>query len=361
MKVKYQRLITISVVGTISSFLLYFGLGLVGISYVDNALFDVRGSTVKDLETIDYLIEKGQRDYPILQNRKYYTFPYNNETLMGYLYECENPKGVIISAHGVNSLADSTAAEYQQYFLSQGWDVFSFDEVGCGRSSGEGMEGLFASRYCVGSAIEKVKTIQETKDLPICLIGHSWGAYGVLTASGDYSGDIKAVASFSGYDTPEKAMVELAYNYVSPSLMVTKPAMDFGLKFFHGNKAYYSSARVVQKNQNINYVIVQGELDKVVTKKSCVYSELEKKNLDNVTLAKLPNMGHMTPWKSDESEKYLNDFVYPRMNEIKKQYGDDIPSDVLASFLETINKEKTSEPNYDLLDQINNIFLDSVI
>ncbi len=358
---KKERIITVISVAICSLVISYFEFGLIGAAYVDHTLINVRGSTIEKLDRIDHRAEKTQRDYPILQERKVVTFPYSKETLTGYLYECDNPHGVIISAHGANSLADATTAQYQQYYLSLGWDVFSFDQVGCGRSTGKGMESLYASRYCVGAAINKVKSMEETKNLPICLMGHSWGAFGVLSASGDYPNDVKAVASFAGFDTAQKVMVELAYTYASPALKVTEGSINFGYSCFHGNGFYYSSSKVVKKNTNINYVIVQGDKDDVVTLKASAYKPLYGLKLNHVDLVLLKDQGHYSPWKSYESEQYMKKVVEPKVKELKKKYNGDIPESEIDNLVSSIDFEKTSILNYELLDHINEIFLKSII
>ena len=293
-----------------------------------------------------------------MKEREEYTFNCGKETLQGYLYEVENPHGIVISAHGINNLADGNTAQYQNYFIEQGWDVFSFDMTGCGRSSGK-MKTLFESRKCVQNAVNFVKNNAKLKDLDVCLVGHSWGGYGVLAAS--YDVDVKAVCSFAGYDKASEMMYGFAEMNVSKALIVTKPALNFSLSLLQGEKAFFSASSVIKKRPNTNYVLVHGDKDNTVPLKHySAYSYVQNKEYDNLTKFLLKDIRHNGPWKTLAAQTYCDEVIIPKLNTLHGQYKNGIPEDVYTSFLSEIDKEKASELNYELLDSINSVFLNSI-
>ena len=303
---------------------------------------------------------KSQRDFPLLQNREIHTFKCHKETLTGYLYEVENPHGLIITAHGINTLADSNHALYQNYFVEQGWDVFAFDEVGCGRSTGKGMVSLAESRYCVDSAISYVRSVDKIKDLPICLFGHSWGSYGVVTASGE-NDDIKAVTAFSGYDAPNEIMFSFAMNYASPLLGFTKPILDMSLYTMFGNQAFYTASGVIKRNNDTKYLIIHGDLDDVIPLKGySIYTHVVNKNYPNVDTILLEGFKHTKPWTTQASFDYLDEVVFPGYYSLEREYEGNIPEEVLNSYIDSIDFDLANQLDLTLMNRINTLFLDSV-
>ncbi len=357
---KKKKITLIISLSLVSTFITYFGGGLIATAVVNENLINVRGSTIETLKEDDfYRIQYIREDYDSLKEREEVPFKCNNNTLMGYLYTVENPKGVIITAHGVNALADGTHAQFHDYMVRNNWDVFSFDMTGCGRSSGRGMKTLFESRYCVINAVKTVQNHEKTKDLPICLLGHSWGAYGVVTASKEFP-EIKAVASFSGFNQPAEIMYGFAEYYASPAVIVTKPSLDLALYTLFGDPAFYVASSVVRSNKGTNYIVVHGDRDEVVPLKTySLYDNVANRGLANVTSLLIEDTGHVGPWKTNESNHYIDDVLMAHMDDLHKQYPDGIPEDVYNEYIDSIDKEKSSAINTDLFDQIFTIFENS--
>ena len=342
--------------------LLYFGGSVIATSIICNYLF---GSREPDIETVlkdpqrYYQILKTRDDYSLLSSREEPTFKHGKYNLQGYLYECSNPKGLIISCHGVSSFADSDHAEYQNYFLNQGWDIFSFDMPGCGRSEGDKMYGLYESRFAVESAIRYVKTNDKIKNLPLCLIGHSWGAYGAVTSS-EIDEKIHAIAAISGYNAPNEMMVGAARIKYWDGLIIGKPGLDFALSILDGNKAFFKASSEIKKHEDISYYIIHGEKDDIVPFKGySQYSKVVNINLNNVKTLSLSNYKHSGIWRSEAANTYY-EIKKNELDALYKQYNKNIPDDVYSDFIASVDKDKSSELNLTLLDDINNLFTQSI-
>ncbi len=353
---KHKKIIMNVSHAMISALVTYFISGVVAVSIVNSLVVDVRGSTLDSLSSEECKTQYIRKDYASMSEREEIPFKCHNETLMGYLYQASNPHGVIICAHGVGSLADSNNAQYENYFINQGWDVFAIDMTACGQSTGKGMKTLHESKFCVKYAIETVSKHQMTKGLPIYLIGHSWGGYGVI--AGSDKTDVKAVVSFAAYDTPAGMMYSFAEARAGAIVSLSKPGFDFALTAFYGNESYVAASDVIKRNRDIKYYVVQGDVDNtVILKNYSVYDHVYDKEFKNTKSVLLEGIGHSSPWKSKEAHDYYASYIEPGLEDLHKQYGKTIPEDKLGAFVATIDKEKSSELNLSLMNDINSYFL----
>lgn len=337
------------------SIITYFGLGLIGTVIASECYIDIRNSNPSLINDDFFSVQKCRPDYESLKNREEIKFPCGKETLTGYLYESATPKGVIVVAHGVKNNADLNSAQIQDYYVNRNYDVFAVDMTGCGLSTGKGIRTLYESRNCVAHAVKTVKNNSKTKDLPIFVIGHSWGAYGAVTATDDIDG-IKAVASFSGYNTPSEMVYAFAEVNVSKALILTKPALNFGLSMTWGQKTFYPAEKTIKRHKEIPYIIIHGEEDKTVPFKTySIYDNVVNDHYENVTTISLPGIHHGAPWKTVEAETYTGE-CEKALKALRKQYKNKLPNDVREQFLASVDKEKASALNTDLLNQIDEIF-----
>ena len=352
---KNRKRVVIALSVVASAIVTYFGFGLAGVGVASNFITNGRYGDLSLLEEDFYRVQKCRRDYPSLEEREEISFACGKETLMGYLYESPSPKGVVIVAHGVANLADANGAQVQNYYVNHNYDVFAIDMTGCGRSSGSGMKTLYESKYCVANAVKTVKKHNKTKDLPVFLIGHSWGGYGVVTATDEVEG-VSAVVAFSGFNTPSEMMYAFAETNTSKAVIVTKPAMEFGVSCIWGQRSFYSAETSIKKHKDIPYVIIHGDKDGTVPlNRISIYDNVVRDNYSNVTTVKLENMTHGTPWKTVEAMEYTAK-CESELKALRKQYNGKLPDEVREEYIANVDKEKASEVNADLLNQIDEIF-----
>ena len=356
MELSKNKRILIGVAITLASAVVtYFTGGLIATHIIINKKVNVRGSSASSINEEGYKLQYSRKDFPSLTHREEITFKCEGDTLQGYYYPVENSKGLVMTAHGVNSMADASMSLVQNYFVNKGWSVFSFDMVGCGRSGGKGMKTLHESRPCINAALKAYKEkISNNKDEKICLVGHSWGAYGALTASG-----FDAVAAFSGYNQPSEMMYCFAEMMMSPAVALTKPGLDFALAVSYGPSEFKKASDSVKKNKDTKYMIIHGNIDEVVPlEKYSAYANIDENKCKNATKVLLRGIKHSSPWKTLAAQKYLEGLEY-ELTKLQEKYGKKLPDDVAAEFLATVDKEKSSEVNADLLDQIEDMFINS--
>ena len=360
-KNRKRAIITLSVVA--SSIVTYFGIGLAGVGIASYFVTNRRHANLSLLEEDFYSVQKCRDDYPSLANREEITFPCGKERLRGYLYESPSPKGVIIYAHGVGNLADANGAQVQNYYVEHNYDVFAFDMTGCGRSTGSGIKSLHESKYCVQNAVKTVQNLEKTKDLPLFLIGHSWGGYGVVTAT-DLVDGISGVAAFSGFNKPSEMMYSFSEKYASKAMILMKPAMQFGISIAWGQQSYYTAETSIRNHKDIPFFIVQGDKDTTVPLKNVsIYDNVVRDNYENVTAVKIEGMTHGTPWKTLEAVEYTAECeqIIKEMRKKWPRYNGPFPSYIRDGYIaDYVDKEKASEVNTSLLEQIDEMFTSQI-
>ena len=334
--------------------IIYFVSGIAAFGLFSSISFNKRSDEYeKNLVCPD--IQYTYQDFTSLQNRELISFKNtHDELLQGYYYEIENPKGTIIFTHGYNSYADSNFVALQNYFLNKSYNIFSFDLTGHGLSQGKGIYNLYEPKYCIEKAIDTIKDYKTSKDKPIYLLGYSIGAYGSLLTTKD----VKAVASFAGFESPSNLVYYSACNNVSKLLAITKPSLYLSMYLLKGKEMFYKASEVIKENKNINYLLIQGDKDKTVDINHSVYNEFKDNDYDNVKTVKLEEYGHTYLWYEKESIDYINEKkdIINQLNKLKNDYKNQESINKYNQLLLEIDKEKTSKLNLDLLERIEQLF-----
>ena len=121
--------------------------------------------------------------------------------LVGCRYYVEDVKaqGVVVIAHGFGGGGHNSYMDVAYYFTRHGYDVFAYDATGNDESEGKGVNGIPQGVSDLRVAIDYLQKIDEVKDLPIMLWGHSWGGY-CVSAVLNFHPEVKAIASIAGFN-----------------------------------------------------------------------------------------------------------------------------------------------------------------
>ncbi len=133
------------------------------------------------------------------------------QTLAGYHYSKggTDTKGVVVLIHGLGCGGHNMLMPFADFFSSNGYLVFAYDATANGNSEGDSIKGLPQGVADLDYALRYIKHQTRYQNLPIFLLGHSWGAYsagGVLSLHPDVAG----VVLLSGPNKPIDLMVESA-------------------------------------------------------------------------------------------------------------------------------------------------------
>ena len=321
---------------------LYFGGGIIAHLFVNQAVFHHRGSDASDLLKPENVIFKQRADYPVLAKRSIHHFASGDNQLTGYYYQASSSKGLVLAVHGMGGCSDDDNAEYQQWFLGQSYSVFALDLTASGQSEGNSMISLAQSAYDVRACYDYLNASSLLED-KVIFVGHSWGAYGIaaslgLGAKADY------VITFAAFDNPFDTMMQYARNYAGWVADFTYPAFGLSSAMVHGNDAYLSASKALTSSST-KALVIQGEDDVSVRYdgNSLYHHVLD---LPNVEPCLLKGYGHTGLWRSQEANTYAAQEVLPKIKQLQ-----DNP-DELASYVASVDKEKTSALNDEVFSKI---------
>lgn len=348
-KTKVTLIVTFSLVGVLA---LGYAAGVITGLVLTNDIFNGRLSDENSLNDYECRIRKIRKDYSLLAERETITFQSNGNNLKGYLYTVSSPKGLVISAHGIQSLSDDYNAEYQQWFVSQGYDLLAVDLTSSGHSEGNGIDGLHRSAYDVKAAYDAIKDRETYSNLPLILTGHAWGAYGAA-ASMSLGVPADYLISFSGFSDPKEMMFAYSKQYVSFLAYLSKWTYDLWLDRNIGEAASLSGIAGINQS-SAKIFLVQGKKDDFIQYNSRISLYGSRDSIKNHKLETFLVSGatNLCPWLSDEARNYIDNEITPKYNELSTQYSKNIPSDKLEEFYSSVDLDKSSELNPRLFETI---------
>lgn len=335
---------------------LYVYGGLLGAQVAQIGIFDHRSSSVESYEdSFDYRLYKTWKDYPSLRERKIVHFRSGDNLLCGYFYEVKNPKALVLAVHGFTAMADADGTAYLNYFVQHGYDVLAIDLTASGRSEGSSSVGLHQSAFDVAAAEKFIHGDRRMKNLPLCLIGHSWGGYGVA-ASLNFDQSPKAVCEMSGFYRPDVAMVGLARSKAGPLADFTKWQMDQAIEDRSGEKGFLSAIDGINKAKETRLIMVHGDQDPTISlKEASIYSQ--KSTNRHIVRLLQKGKGHEGVWFTLEATRYAAQ-MKEAYDGLKKQYKkiSNVPPDILEAFYHLVDKEKSSVLDETLFEEIDREF-----
>lgn len=222
-------------------------------------------------------------------------------SLNGYIYRNERVSAngkLIIFVHGMGAghLAYTTEIAY---FCNNGFTVLALDSRGCNLSGGNCIKGMYAGVETAVAAIDFAHGDDSLKDLKICLVGHSWGGYSVLCASAQRK--VEKVVAVSAPDTPVKTIYNGAAKVISKQLaFILQPFWYLINLFKFGKKGNSDAAKCAEEN-GTDTLLIHGDCDKVVSRKTAVYY---RANGENITKYLAEGKAH-NPYNTVEAEQKL--------------------------------------------------------
>lgn len=205
-------------------------------------------------------------DFPAME-RERHTFTSNKkQTLVGYLYKnpdaSVSPKGMIVFAHGLGAGGQCGYLDIFDIMVQAGYTVFAYDATANDESEGEIVGGLPQGYIDLDHALRYVKSLDAAKDLPLLLLGYSWGGLSVTNVL-NYHPDVTAVVSLAGWN---KSMDLIDYRGTQMVGGVAKLLLPFGALheyFLYGGYASSTSLKGLA-NSDCGVMIVHGEKDTTI-------------------------------------------------------------------------------------------------
>ena len=161
-------------------------------------------------------------DFPGLQRTPFDFEGNNGQKLQGYFYYYENPRRdrLILFDHGMGYGHVAYMKEIE-LIARRGYTVFAYDHTGCRESEGESIVGFAQSLCDLDYAVNAVRTVEGYRDVPISVIGHSWGGFAALNISALHK-DIESCVSISGFIAVERIIEQFFHGilrFYRPSVL----------------------------------------------------------------------------------------------------------------------------------------------
>lgn len=343
-------------------------------------------------ERPNYATKPGVYCYERVSNgmpRKEVNFPSDGVTLRGYFYQNKNPKGLVVVCHGIHSGSDDYLP-ITCYMWENGFDVFSFNYRGTYESQGDGTRGMSESLVDLDHALAYLENIPQYSNMPIMLVGHSWGGFAVSSVLSLHT-SVKACAVISGFNSgytmiQEKGeeftegkigqgmgtlvkgvneMVDNPYvklfagltDFALSSTTISKPFLDSHQAELFGDYINYTGVLGIN-NSGIPVIVAHGNRDMVISiNHQSIFAHKDEITNPNVTwyIGKGTQSGHDTIWHSDRANQY-QDKIKRELKAMTKTKGSELTEEELANYVSGIDHEKFSEINYELFDLIIEMF-----
>lgn len=232
------------------------------------------------------------------------SFPvkWGKNVLNSSIYWGQSPKKcekVVLFAHGFGAGSASYTTEIA-HFAKAGYAVVATDAYGCNQSVGKGVKGFYAGTQAVVATYNAIRADARFKGKKVVLVGHSWGAYSVLTASERVSAD--GVVAMSSFDKPAQSICDNLAKVRGLRLYAKIVHLNFWFinLFKFGAKGNRSAVKAVQKS-GMPALLIHGEMDGVVPLK---HSAAKRAQGSNITKLILKDKRH-NPYNTAAAEQKL--------------------------------------------------------
>ncbi|MDP3387568.1 MAG: alpha/beta fold hydrolase [Eubacteriales bacterium] len=346
------RIFGLSIVGFI---LIFSVISMIVVSIIYNGQFpryDRHDSTI----TAGLRYEDLESEYP----RNLVNFKSGSNTLQGYLYDTNLDQGLVVVAHGLGGGADSYLSQIT-YFVDQGWCVFAYDATGSFDSEGKTTKGFPQALIDLDAALTFINTQETFLDMPILLFGHSWGGYAVANIL-HYDHRIAAVTTVSGANSAMEMIMEQGRSMMGPFINIQYPFLWLYQRILFGETASFNAVDAVNQS-NVPVLIIHGTEDESVAYKgSSIISKLDEINNPNaktISIIEPGRNGHNNLFRSNTGMTYIDE-INIEYRKLYDSHNQNIPYEIKQGFYSKIDRALAQDINRDLMDEINDFFLESI-
>lgn len=291
--------------------------------------------------------------------REEISFYSNNALLKGNYFTCDNPKGLVLMAHGIHAGGDDYL-NIVLYFLKNNFNVFSFNYQGIYESEGDSCVGFCQSLIDVNNAIEYISNSEKYNKFPLFLFGHSWGAYAVASVL-SLQKNVKGCASIAGMNNGSTMMMDKAEQYVGDFADNSRPYIDAYQNQLFKDYVNYNAVKGIN-SINAPVIVAHGVDDKVIVidKQAIMAHKYEITN-DKVKfyVGRELHGGHNTIMYSNEAVIYQQQ-LKKELKSLEKSKERKLTHEELQEFYKNVDHVRYSEVNRELMDLIVSTF-DSVL
>lgn len=305
----------------------------------------------------------GEFDYSRVDKRLPRTnffFPSGGLKLQGYFYPCHDAKGMVVVCHGMHAGADDYIP-FIEYFVRNGYAVFSYDCQGTYASEGNSTVGMCTPLVNLDHALTYIKNDRRLSKYPLFLFGHSWGGYAATSVLSIHK-NVRGCAAVAPFNSGYTLFVEKGEQYTSSFSDIFR--FDFPTEFLNTYQALlfkdytkYSAVKGINST-DIPVYIAHGNRDFVISfSHQSVISHRAEIREKNVTyyIGTDAHAGHNTILHSPRAVAYQKE-VEKDLKRLKKEYDRELTQEELTEFCNGVDHTLYSEINMEMMQEILNMF-----
>ena len=322
-----KRIIKMIIIGIVAmSVIIFCGVAIAHMVVFSRADYDQYDSDY-NLVYDDIDKEKYPREQLIVQS--------GENDISAFLYMVQDAKGLIVVAPGHRDANDIKLYEIR-YFVDAGYSVVCLDYTGCYTSSGNSMKGYSQSVYDIDALLDYIEADERFENTPICLFGHSMGAYAVC-AELQFDHDIAKVVAASGFDTPEEQWQYSIKRYTGIFYPIIKPFNSLFIDLKYGDDKDLSAVDGIN-SVLIPVLVISAEEDLFYGGKSPIYdrqNEIMNPNCTFVLMDEENHNGHYDYFLTDAALEYAADNPIPPIDKELYREHDVHVMDMIIEFFDS--------------------------
>ena len=309
-------------------------------------------------ERPDYNIYPGLYDYGKIKEilpRERLSFTSGSAKLSAYYYPSEDALGLVVLAHGFRAGADDYLPLIEA-IVKGGYAVFTYDATGTYDSGGDSAVGMCQSLCDLDRALTYIRKTARYSDMPLFLVGHSWGGYAAASVL-ELHPEVKACVCIAPMNDGTKIMLEKAEEHTGKIAYAAKPIFDAYQKYLFGDYVNYNGVRGINST-DIPILIAQGVDDTVITMKGqSITAYRDKLTNPNVSyyFGKGAQGSHTGIWHSAAAEEYRKK-VASELKMRSSRLGRELTYAEKCDFYSGVDHRLYSEVNSELVELMLNTF-----
>jgi len=294
--------------------------------------------------------------------RREFSFTSGQNKLVGFEYGGDNVRGLVIVAAGRGGTAD----DYMNFtirLVDDGYRVLTYDKTGTARSEGNTLIGLYQPAIDLDALLTTIEAKSEYDDLPVYLLGHSMGGYGVCAVL-EKTNRVKAAISLAGYNDGAELYTDQGLHMFGKKYYSLLPHFWFIQKRHFGSAMKMSAVHGINAT-DIPVLIIHGKTDEMVTCDTLsVYSH--KDEITNQAVQYMLTEGsHEWLYSSKAAMTYHREMeksleAYLSRPDVKAQLDADSgsPAKLKAQWAQSVQLDKFlyNEIDEDVMSNIKNLF-----
>ena len=273
------------------------------------------------------------------------------QTLNGFLYsnaKVDVYKALIVFSHGMGAGHLSYTTEIN-YFAQKGFLVLAYDNTGTCTSEGEKLNGFAQGPIDLKYALQFVASRDDLKELPILLLGHSWGGYSVCNVSAlNPDVDIKGIVALSPPDAFNRLIIDQVKMQTKMNMFFLSPIFDILNLIKFGKNGLLKSTETIASN-NIPTLVMHGGNDMTVKLENSPVGLKNRIEANPNARVILFDSKYHNVYLAKEGEQYLNE-IFAKVGSLPKN------SPEAYEIYQSIDYSLITKEDLNVMDSINFFF-----